>query len=264
MTKVPSNPCTDPYQGAPPPPTKRAGKCTLKKSPRCYKIQGKFLQIQAEIEDSRDELMDQIAKQQAACKETASTLETSIDNDNALLSESQTKLATGTEKEATAGETGRQVAKENEAYNIDLVKQMKICSTNYIDYETELCALKKIRGDVFKKMKKGHTGFFQDCELSTWTPEACTRKCAGGEQKIIRSVLKHPGPKTGGGAKCLPLSARRKCNLSPCPVDCKLHSWSGWSKCSAKCGGGVATRMRDVQVPMKYDGKPCGAISQTK
>merc|ERR1740138_1579675 len=48
-TKVPSNPCTDKYAGAPPPPSKRAGKCTLKKSPRCYKIQGKFLQIQAEI-----------------------------------------------------------------------------------------------------------------------------------------------------------------------------------------------------------------------
>merc|ERR1719181_2080239 len=155
FTKVPSNPCTDPYKGAPPPPVKRAGKCTLKKSPRCYKIQGKFLQIQAEIEDQRDDLMDQIAKQQAGCKETAETLEASIENDNALLAESQTKLATGTEKEATAGETGRQVAKENKQYNADLVKQMKICSTNYIDYETELCALKKIRGDLFKKMTKG-------------------------------------------------------------------------------------------------------------
>merc|ERR1719329_1951793 len=46
-TKVPSNPCTDPNKGAPSAEDKRAAKCTLKKSPRCYKLQGRFLQIQA-------------------------------------------------------------------------------------------------------------------------------------------------------------------------------------------------------------------------
>merc|ERR1719201_861195 len=38
-TAVPSNPCTDPNKGAPPTTNKRGGKCTLKKSPRCYKLQ---------------------------------------------------------------------------------------------------------------------------------------------------------------------------------------------------------------------------------
>ena len=102
------------------------------------------------------------------------SLESSIENDQALLQSSQTKLAAATEKEAAAGENGRQVAMENEQYHADLLKQMKSCSTNYVDFETELCALKKIRGDLFKKMKAGHTGFFQDCELSKWTPEACS------------------------------------------------------------------------------------------
>ena len=99
---------------------------------------------------------------------------------------------------------------------------MKTCSGNYIDFETELCALKKIRGDLFKKMKKGHSGFFQDCEVSKWTPEACTKKCAGGVQRVIRSVMTHPGPKSGGGAKCLPLVANRRCNLGPCPIAPRL------------------------------------------
>merc|ERR1719408_876421 len=61
-TKVPSNPCTDPYQGAPPSTSKRGGKCTLKKS-----------------------------------------LEASINNDGSLLSNSQTKMGTAMEKEASAG-----------------------------------------------------------------------------------------------------------------------------------------------------------------
>jgi len=110
------------------------------------------------------------------------------------------------EKEASAGETGRQVAKENQQYNDDLIKQMKTCSTNYGHFENELCALRKIRGDLFKKMNPGHPGFFQDFEVSPWAPEACTKKCAGGDQKLSRSVLTHPN----GGCKCLPLSAEKR------------------------------------------------------
>merc|ERR1719329_170484 len=236
-TKVPSNPCTDPNKGAPSAEDKRAAKCTLKKSPRCYKLQGRFLQIQAGIADDRDKLMEEIEAADSACKDTKKTLEASIEADGSLLSSSQTKLAAATEKESSAGEKGRQVAKENQGYNDDLLKQMKTCSQNYIDFETELCALKKIRGDVFKKMKAGHKGFFQDCEVTKWSPEACSAKCAGGDQKLIRSVLTHPGgeDEKSVGAKCLPLSAERRCNRSPCPVDCHLEAWGGWSKCSSKC-----------------------------
>merc|ERR1719203_1327306 len=72
--------------------------------------------------------------------------------------------------------------------------------------------------------------------------------------------MSHPN----GGAKCLPLAAMRSCNLSPCPVNCKLATWSGWSKCSAECGGGVTQRVRDVKMAMKHGGDPCGDTSQTK
>jgi len=177
-----------------------------------------------------------------------------------LLSSSQTKLATAMEKEAAAGETGRQVTMENQQYNDDLVKTMKTCSTNYADFETELCALRKIRGDLFKKMKPGHPGFFQDCEVSPWSGEACTKVCAGGEQKITRSIL----TKQSGGCKCLPLAAERRCNLSPCPVNCVLAAWGGWSKCSSKCGGGMANRVRDVKTPMQHAGKQCGSTTESK
>merc|ERR1719247_2697445 len=157
------NPCTDPAAGAPSASTKRAAKCTLKKSPRCYKLQGRFLQIQAGIADDRDQLMDDIEKHEESCKAMKKSLEDSISNDQSLLSASQTKLAAATEKEATAGENARQVSKENDQYKADLEKQMKSCNTNYVNFETELCALKKIRGDLFKKMAPGHNGFFQDC-----------------------------------------------------------------------------------------------------
>merc|ERR1719401_540416 len=260
VTKVPGNPCTDPDAGAPSAADKRAAKCTIKKSPMCYKLQERFLLIQAGIQDERDELLEEIAMLEHFCEETKKTLETDIANDEDMLANAQTKLAAATEKEATAAETARQTAKENGELNADLVKQMKTCSTNYIQFETELCALKKIRGELYKMKGDGHSGFFQDCEVSKWEPEECTKKCAGGSQKLTRSVLTHPN----GGSKCLPLAAMRSCNNGPCPVDCRLSAWSGWSKCSADCGGGVTQRLREVKQAMKYGGKSCGGTSETK
>jgi hypothetical protein len=264
VTKVPGNPCNDPFRGAPSAADKRAAKCTIKKSPQCYKLQERFLLIQAGIEDERDELLDQIDKMKRSCEETKQTLEVQISNDVDSLANAQTKLAAATEKESTAGETARQTAKENDELNHDLVKQMKTCSGNYITFETELCALKKIRGELYKMKGGGHSAFFQDCEVSKWDPEECTKKCAnngnGGEQKLTRSVLTHPN----GGAKCLPLAAMRSCNNQPCAVDCSLAAWSGWSKCSAECGSGVMQRLREVKVAMKHGGVPCGETSETK
>jgi len=204
--------------------------------------------------------LDEISMLETFCEETKETLETQIQNDKDMLSASQTKLAGATEKESTAGETARQTNAKNTELNNDLLKQMKTCSGNYINFETEMCALKKIRGELYKMKGGGHSAFFQDCEVAKWSPEECTKKCKGGEQKLVRAVLTHPN----GGAKCLPLAAMRSCNNQPCPVDCRLQTWSGWSKCSAKCGGGVQQRLREVKQAMKYDGKPCGKTSETK
>merc|ERR1719183_3390561 len=200
-----------------------------------------------------------------SCEETKDVMETDIQNDEDMLANAQTKLAAATEKEATAGETARQTAAENEGLNNDLEKQMKTCSGNYINFETELCALKKIRGELYKMKGGGHSAFFQDCEVSKWDAEECTKVCKktlekAGTQKLTRSVLTN----RDGGAHCLPLAAERSYNNHPCPVDCQLHTWSGWSKCSADCGGGVQQRLREVKLAMKYGGEPCGATSETK
>merc|ERR1719178_531259 len=264
-TKVPSNPCNDRHGGAPSAATKRAAKCTITKSPQCYKLQERFLLIQAGIKDDRDALLEDIASMEKHCEETKNTLEKQIADDEEMLSDAQTKLGEGTQKEASAGETARQTAAEHEQLDEDLRNQMKSCTNNYLNFESELCALKKIRGELYKMKGDGHSGFFQDCEVSKWDPEECTKTCKregqfSGEQKLTRSVLTHPN----GGAKCLPLAAIKKCNQHPCPVDCKVGVWSGWSKCSAECGGGVQQRLREVQRATAYGGKPCGSVSETR
>jgi len=264
-TQVPSDPCTDPNGGAPSAATKRAAKCSIGKSPQCYKLQERFLLIQAGIKDDRDALLEDIADMEKNCEDVKNNLEKQIADDQDILSDAQTKLGFATEKEATAGETARTSNDEHDQFDRDLRKQMKTCTQNYINFETEICALKKIRGELMKMKGDGHSGFFQDCEVSKWDPEECTKKCQekgrpNGEQKLTRSVLTHPN----GGTKCLPLSAMKKCNLHPCPVDCALDAWTGWSKCSAECGGGVQQRLREVKRAMRYGGKACGATSETR
>ena len=71
-------------------------------------------------------------------------------------------------------------------------------------------------------------------------------------------------PQSGGGAECPPLAMRQACNQHPCPIDCKVSQWSGFSACSAECGGGVRERMRKVKVQPRYDGDPCSDLSETE
>jgi hypothetical protein len=56
----------------------------------------------------------------------------------------------------------------------------------------------------------------------------------------------------------------RSCNLLGCPVDCEVEEWTGWSECSAECGGGVETRMRETRVEPKNDGEPCPVRTETR
>merc|ERR1719482_2247061 len=106
--------------------TKRAAKCVLSPG-ACYKLQERFLLIQSGIKDERDALLEDISSMEHHCEETKNTLEKQIQDDQDMLGEAQKNLAMATEKEASAGETARQTAAENDQLNEDLQKQMKSC-----------------------------------------------------------------------------------------------------------------------------------------
>merc|ERR1719248_194854 len=124
--------------------TKRAAKCVLSGA-NCYKLQERFLLIQSGMQDERDDLQEKIAEMENYCEETEATLNTQIANDEQMLQEAQEKLAAATEKEANAQEIARKQNDKHAELDDALRKKMKSCNDNYINFEGEICALKKIR-----------------------------------------------------------------------------------------------------------------------
>merc|ERR1719379_2229687 len=71
--------CSDPYKGAPPPPgSKRAGGCQLTPG-SCFKLQGRFLRIQAGIVDEKEKLELQLDRLNKKCAEVKKDLEDKIE-----------------------------------------------------------------------------------------------------------------------------------------------------------------------------------------
>merc|ERR1719375_475988 len=100
QTEEPGNPCDDPFSGAPSTSDKNTKRCTLAVPGNCYRLNERFLLIQAGIQDERDELKDEIAGLEHLCEETKIGLEGMISDDETMLDEAQKKLALATEKEA--------------------------------------------------------------------------------------------------------------------------------------------------------------------
>jgi hypothetical protein len=137
-------------------------------------------------------------------------------------------------------------------------KEMTSCCDNKNAFTGEICALEKIRGELYRL--EGLKVFITDCEVSDWVDEECSASCAGGKQERTRSIIVHPI----NGTQCPPLKMERSCNVEGCPVDCELEEWGGWSDCSAECGGGVMTRTRGKMVEPLNDGNPCEAQEEEK
>ncbi|XP_062907004.1 SCO-spondin [Mobula hypostoma] len=95
-----------------------------------------------------------------------------------------------------------------------------------------------------------------DCVVSLWTAwSACSQSCSLGAMFRRREVLR---PELPGGKCNLTLWDTRACFKQACPVNGSWSSWTEWSACNAKCGGGVRFRHRQcVNPPPKNGGLPC-------
>jgi len=99
-----------------------------------------------------------------------------------------------------------------------------------------------------------------------WTDwSQCSELCGGGNQTKTRRC--NNPPPTSGGLPCDGIiSTTRECNIQSCPINGGFSEWAEWSKCSAKCGGGIHSRKRKCDNPApQYGGSECtGLGTQTE
>merc|ERR1719316_91023 len=238
---------------------KATAKCSVASSPVCHKMLDRFLAIQTDIVDKRDSLSEQLKETEERCETDKANFEAQIATFETRLKDQQAQLAMATKKQNDAEEQSRLKSQQLVRINDEYVKTMKECKGNIEELHSEICGAKKIRKEIYKMSDL--TALVSDCEVSDWVPGECTVTCGGGMQMLNRSVSILPAY---GGAECPPLSMDRVCNDFPCPVDCEVESWSGWSTCSADCGGGVKQRTRSVITVPQHGGTRCGETTEAE
>merc|ERR1719367_2416488 len=177
---------------------------------------------------------------------------------NTKLRDTQAKLAQCTEDQNQAELNAHHNAEQLQLTSTEFTKTMGECCDNQNEAKSQLCALDKIRGELLKMQNKSYLDIV-DCQVSEWRAQECSVSCGGGTRMKSRSVLIQP---QGGGMACPPLYDREPCNEDDCPVDCVLEDWSGWSSCSAECGGGVMERSRNAKVEPANGGTPCESTEE--
>merc|ERR1719160_913425 len=238
---------------------KATAKCSVASSPVCHKMLDRFLAIQTDIVDKRDSLSEQLKETEQRCETDKANFEAQIQTFETRLKDQQAQLAMATKKQNDAEEQSRLKSQQLVRINDEYVKTMEECKGNIEELHSEICGAKKIRKEIFKMSDL--TALVSDCEVSDWVPGECTVTCNGGMQQLNRSVSIQPAY---GGAACPPLSMDRVCNDFPCPVDCEVEMWSGWSTCSADCGGGVKQRTRSIITNPQHGGVRCGETTEAE
>lgn len=254
MTMKRSSPCKEPVAN-----DKRTGKCALGPA-ECKPIHEKFMYIEAGIQDKKLEIEDELNHLNFHCKLQSDNIEAQISDTELKLKDAQTQLAGSTKRMNTAQENSRLKGIELKSLNDDYSSMTESCHNNYQSIESEACGLRKIRGELVKLEGQNNDAFFQDCVVSDWVAGECSATCGGGMREMTREIETHPV----GGSVCPALKAQEECNKNKCPIDCVLGDWSGWSSCTAKCGGGVLQRQRSVIVENAHGGEPCGETTEAE
>jgi len=245
--------------------------------PDCGLLHDKLSLMWGSYKDKVDELTMEMNKNAYLFEELQITLNDQIKilvNSKArfsmLLSEARSNLAADRE------EVKAKQQQKTELEKVYIAEMKKCCErVKWIMFQ-DMCALIVVRNAVLESSTECPGNAIADCDLDNWVGKQCTVECddscpaipdasevyeCGGWQEIYRKVVVQPD---ACGLACPALSRTKKCNQKKCPVNCEMSEWSGWSKCTADCEGGVRSHTRSLLVKPKNGGMSCNTNEETE
>jgi len=245
--------------------------------PDCGLLHDKLSLMWGDYKDKVDELTMEMNKNAYLFEELKITLNdqiTMLSNTKArfamMLSEARSNLAADREEVK---------AKEQQKLDVDkgYIAFMKKCCerVKWIMFQ-DMCAIIVVRNAVLETSSDCPGDQIVDCEVDNWVGQKCTMDCddscpdvpdatevytCGGWQEVRRKVVVAPD---ACGIRCPDLGRTKKCNQKKCEVDCEMSEWSGFSKCTADCEGGVRSRTRSLLVKPKNGGLSCNTAEETE
>jgi len=247
--------------------------CNPDTVPDCALLHDKLSLMWGEFKDKVDELTMVMMKNEYEFNELKTNLNNQIEmlkaakaRLNQLLGEARANLAADNEEL-------KQKYVQKEELDVQYVKFMAACKKriNWIFYQ-DMCAIKIVRNAVMENSTECPTAEMTDCEVGGWIPEECSVSCdndcdpatpykCGGWQEMKREVVV---PNDDCGVRCPRLILFKRCGQFHCPIDCAMSEWSGWSKCTAECGGGLQSHTRSILVKPKNGGMACNTVEESR
>jgi len=243
----------------------------------CGLLHDKLSLMWGDYKDKVDELTMEMNKNAYMFEELKITLNDQIQ----LLSNSKARFAMmlSEARSNLAADREEVKAKEQQKNDVDknFIAFMKKCCerVKWIMFQ-DMCALIVVRNAALETSSECPGNQIVDCDVDNWVGQKCTVDCddecpavpdasevytCGGWQTVNRKIVVSPD---ACGLQCPQLSRTKKCNQRKCPVNCEMSEWSGWSKCTAECEGGVRSRTRSLLVKPKNGGIACNTAEETE
>ncbi|KAF5883057.1 thrombospondin type-1 domain-containing protein 7B, partial [Clarias magur] len=89
-----------------------------------------------------------------------------------------------------------------------------------------------------------------------WRGEKEVHECGEGKRYHAMACLGQQG-RLLEPSVCAETELQEEPCSVPCPLDCRLSSWSPWSPCSVSCGSGLRVRSRWLREKPFNGGRPC-------
>jgi len=242
--------------------------------PDCGLLHDKLSLMWGDYKDKVDELMMEMNKNEFEWEELKYNLNAQIK----VLSSSKARFSQLLSEARSNMAADRSEKKEKEGQKEELDKDyysfMKACKKRitWIMYQ-DMCAIIVVRNAVLETSTVCPSASIDDCDVDAWIPAECSVSCddacpdpmdpysCGGWQQIARKVVVPPD---SCGLRCPELARFKKCNQLKCPVNCDMSEWSGWSKCTADCEGGVQGHTRSILTKPKNGGEMCNTVEEAR